>query len=200
MSLACLGSTRSVLATLGLPPLMGVCFPRLPCSGSRLLSRERALSCVHFPGLSRSDSGFRVLHKDADSVGPAFCAFPGQSSSGSRELAGCTLPGEVRLLLRGPILSFHARWSGAPCVCSVKLDSSCDPPSKCRLSRISGSLWLETGSLFAIRLGVPSLGPSLPLPLPPCLLPAVGDGPVRCWVALLWYSLNPLFWERVGSA
>ena len=185
---------------MGLPPLTGVCFPRLPCSGSTLLSRERALSCVHFPGLSRSDSGFRVLHKDADSVGPAFCAFPGQSSSGSRELDGCTLPGAVRLLLRGPILSFHACRSGAPCVCSVKLDSSCDPPGKCRPARISGSLWLETGSLFAVWLGVTSLGPSLPLPAPPCLLPAVGNGPVRCRVALPWYSLSPSFWERAGSA
>ena len=57
-------------------PAHGVCFPCLHCSGSRLLSRERALGCVHFPGLSRSDSRFWVLHKDADSVGPAFCAFP----------------------------------------------------------------------------------------------------------------------------
>ena len=33
-----------------------VCFPRLHCSGSRLLSRERALICMHFPGLSCSGS------------------------------------------------------------------------------------------------------------------------------------------------
>ena len=32
-----------------------------------------------------------------------------------------------------------------------------------------GSLWLEAGSLFAVWLGVPSLGPSLPLFPPPCL-------------------------------
>ena len=93
ISLACVGSTRSVPATLGLPPLMSLCFSCLHCSGSRLLSRERALGCVHFPGLSRSDSGFRVLHKGADSVGPAFCAFPGRSNSGSQELDECTLPG-----------------------------------------------------------------------------------------------------------
>ena len=52
-----------------------MCFPRLHCSGSRLLYREQALSCVHFPGLSRSGSGSWVLHKGADSVGPALCAF-----------------------------------------------------------------------------------------------------------------------------
>ena len=68
--LARVGSARSVCATLGLC----VCFPRLRCSGSGLLRREWALGCVHFPGLSHS--GARVLHKGADSVGPAFCAFP----------------------------------------------------------------------------------------------------------------------------
>ena len=37
---------------------------------------KRALGCVHFPGLSHSGSGSWVLHKGADSVGPAFCALP----------------------------------------------------------------------------------------------------------------------------
>ena len=37
-------------------------------------------------------SSFRVLHKSADSVAPAFCAFPGLSGSGSQELDGRTLP------------------------------------------------------------------------------------------------------------
>ena len=141
MSLACVGSTRSVPATLGLPPLTGVCFPCLHCSGSRLLSRERALSCVHFPSLSHSGSGFRVLHKDADSVGPAFCAFPGRNSSGTQELdertlSGCIMP----YSLRGPNLSFWALRSGAPCVSSGKLISGCNPSSGCQPSRISGSL------------------------------------------------------------
>ena len=34
---------------------------------------------LHFPGLSRSGSSSPVLHKGADSVGPAFCAVPGTS-------------------------------------------------------------------------------------------------------------------------
>ena len=135
----------------GFAPAHGVCFPHLHCSGSRLLSREWALGCVHFPGLSHSDSGFWVLHKDADSVGPAFCAFPGWSSSGSQELDERTLPGcRVPSPLHGPSLSFCTHRSGAPCVSSGELDSSCDPPGGCRPSRISGSLWLEAGSLFAI--------------------------------------------------
>ena len=37
---------------------------------------KQALGCMHFPGLSHSGSGSRVLHKDTDLVGPAFCALP----------------------------------------------------------------------------------------------------------------------------
>ena len=52
-------------------------------------------------------SSFRVLHKSTDSVGPAFCAFPSLSSSGSQELDGHTLPRSgAPSLLRGPSLSF----------------------------------------------------------------------------------------------
>ena len=40
-----------------------VCFPSLHCSGFRLLCRERALGCMHFPGLSCSGSGSQVLLK-----------------------------------------------------------------------------------------------------------------------------------------
>ena len=61
-----------------------VCFPRLHCSGSQLLYREWALSCVHFPGLSCSGSGSRVLHKGAGSVGPASCAFPFRAAQAAR--------------------------------------------------------------------------------------------------------------------
>ena len=35
-----------------------------------------ALGCMHSPGLSRSGSGSRVLHKGTDLAGPAFCAGP----------------------------------------------------------------------------------------------------------------------------
>ena len=86
----------------------------------------------------------------------------------------------------------------APCVCSGELASSQDPPSGCRPSRISGSLWLENGGLFAVWWGVPSLGPSLPLSPPPCLLPPVGDGPFRRRLALLWNFSVPLFFELLA--
>ena len=64
----------------GFAPAHGVCaFPiytaQAPgCSAGNCL--RRALVYTHFPGLSRSGSGYRVLHKGSDLVGPAFCARP----------------------------------------------------------------------------------------------------------------------------
>ena len=80
-----------------------VCFPRLHCSGFRLLYRER------------------VLHKSEDLVAPAFLCLPHPSSSGSQELDWSTLPGcGAPSPLSGPSLSFLARLSlGAPCVWSL---------------------------------------------------------------------------------
>ena len=42
---------------------------------------------------------------------------------------------------------------------------------------------------------MPSLGPSLPLSPPPCLLPLAGDGSVHRQLALLWNCSVPLFCE-----
>ena len=33
-----------------------------------------------------------------------------------------------------------------------------------------------------------------------CIPASGGDGPVHCWLALLWYSLSPLFCEQSGNA
>ena len=132
------------------PHLQRVCFPRLHCSGSRLLSREWALGWIHVPGLSHSGSGFWVLLKGADSVGPAFCSFPIRAAQGTRSLMSALSSGAAWLL---PSLSppqFLAWQSGAPCVSSGELISGCDPPGRCQPPRISRSVWLETGSLFAI--------------------------------------------------
>ena len=35
-----------------------------------------ALGCMHFPGLSCSGTGSRVLHKGTDSIGSVFCVLP----------------------------------------------------------------------------------------------------------------------------
>ena len=127
-----------------------VCFPRLQCSGSRLLFRERALSCMHFSGPSLSGSGFQVLQKGTDSAGPAFCAFLIRAAQAARSLTSTLSPGAVCRIPSVIPASVSTCWSGVPCVSSRKLISGCDPPGKCQPSRISGSLWLETGSLFAI--------------------------------------------------
>ena len=128
-----------------------VCFPSLHCLDFRLLCRERALGCKHFPGLSCSGSESRVLHKDADSVEPAFCAIP-QSDQLRRPDAWRVHTPQERCILSSPPVP--AAWflgtpiSSMPCVSSGELISSCDPPCGCQPSRISGNLWLETGSLF----------------------------------------------------
>ena len=120
----------------GFAPTCSMCFPRLHCSGSRLLYKEWALSCVHFPGLSCSDSGFRVLHKDVDSVGPAFCAFPGRSSSGSQELDERTLPGcGTPSPLHSPSLSFPPHQLGA-CAFSPPRPQPQSPPPSVRCLRL----------------------------------------------------------------
>ena len=96
ISLVCVESAHSVWATLGLPPLT-VCV----LSQSTLLRLQvalqrnclkRALGCMHFPGLSHSGSGSRVLHKGTDLVCLRFVPFPGLSSSGNQVLGERTLP------------------------------------------------------------------------------------------------------------
>ena len=126
------------------PLLTGVCFPHLHCSGSWLLSRERALCglCFRFSGSPQKRRlGWACV-----------LCLPHPSSSGIQELDGRALPGcSAPSPLHGPSLSFHLRQSGAcACVYSWELASRQDPPGGCRPSRISGSLWLETGGLFAV--------------------------------------------------
>ena len=146
------GDCSQCLGHTGFAPAHGMCFSSLHCLGFRLLCKEWALGCVQFPGLSLSGSGSRVLHKGTDSVGPAFCALPGPSSSGDQVLGECTLL-KCRASYHLPV---PASWfPGAPissvlCVSSQELISGCDPPGRCQLSRISGRLLLETGSLFAV--------------------------------------------------
>ena len=149
-SLQCLISTLTQAGGGGLLFRLLVpsrCFPRLRCSGSRLLYVVRALRCERF-----QPSG--VPQKR------------GPSSSGSRELDARTLPRcGAPSPLRGPSLSFRRRQLGVCAFCPPRPQlqsppapvgclrpvSSRDPPGGCRPSRISGGLWLETGGLFAVR-------------------------------------------------
>ena len=175
MSLSCVGSTHSVLATLGFLSLRHVCFPCLHCPGSRLLCREWALSCMHFPGLSHSGSRFRLSTKVQTRLGLRFVPSPVGAAQAARSLTSALSLGAVGLIPSGVPTCFCVRRSGVPCVSSGDLVSSCEPSGGCQPSRVSGSLWLEAGSLFAVCQGMPSLGLSLPLsPLP--LPPASNEG------------------------
>ena len=177
-----------------------VCFPRLHWSGSRLLYRERALSCMHFPGLSGSVSGSWVLHNGADSVGPEFCAFPRQLRWPGAWWAHSSW---VRCTL-SPLRS-QPQFPHAPVGCSLCLFWGADlwlrpSQSMSTIQNLRKSLvriWKPVCSLLGDAISGAEFAP-FPSPVPPAS-PA-GDGPVHSWLALLWYSLSPLFWEWAGSA
>ena len=177
MSLACVGSTRSVPATLGLPSLAACVLPP-----STLLRLQPALQgtgpelCV-LPRPKPLRFRFSGTPQKCRLGWACVLCLPRLSCSGSQELDEHTLPRcSVPYPLCSPSLSFRAHRCGVPCVSSGKLVSGCDSPGGCQPSRISGSLWLETGSLFAVWWGMQSLGPSLPLSPPPCLLPPAFSG------------------------
>ena len=115
------------------PPLTGVCFPRLHCSGSRLPYRGGPYVAVRFQ--------FSSTPQKCRLGWACVLCLPHPSSSGRQELDELTLPGcGAPHPLRSPRLSFRAHLLGAPRVCSGELVSSRDPPGGCQSSRISGSL------------------------------------------------------------
>ena len=140
-------------------------------------------------------------------MGLHFVHFLGPSNSGTRCLASVlSQVCGVSYHLPGP--SCLVSWvcnestvSGVPCVSSGELISDCDPPGGCQPSRIPEDLvsnWEPAHSLEDAVSG------SLIAPCPPALAVAClplclrqGDGLVCSWLALLWYSLNPLFCERM---
>ena len=178
ISLACVGSARSVWATLGLPPLTACVLSQSTLLRLRValqgICLKWALGCVHFPGLSSSGLGSWVLHKGADSVGPEFVPFPGLRSSGDQVL------GQHTLLRCGA--SYHlphpSRSVSQVCHlrCAVCLFWGADlwlQPSQQMLSiEDPRKAWLATGSLFAVWWRMPSLGLSLPLSGSGCRPPA----------------------------
>ena len=80
ISLVCVGSAHSVSATLCLPLLTACVLSQSTLLKLQVALQENclkwALGCVHFPGLSHSDSGSWVLRKGTDSDGLVFCALP----------------------------------------------------------------------------------------------------------------------------
>ena len=89
---------------------MGVCSPRLRCSGSLPLYMERALCCLQFQ--------FSGIPQKRRLGCTCVLCLPRPSGSGSQELDGHTLPGcRVPSPLRSPSLSFRPRLSGARTLC-----------------------------------------------------------------------------------
>ena len=116
ISLAYVGSARSMWTTLSLPPLMAfalrVYTAQAPgCSAGHC--PKQALLSVHFPGLSCS--GSRKLHKGTDSVHSV--PFRGPSSSGNQVLGEGTVPGGLCIL--PPPLSQPLSFPGMPWECRL---------------------------------------------------------------------------------
>ena len=167
-----------------------------------------ALGCMHFPGLSRSGSGSPQRRRLGWTC--ILCpSFPALSNSGGQVL------GERALLRCGAsyYLPHPSCWvscsrnavSGVPCVCSGELISWLRPSWRLSSVQDPRKTWLATGNLLTVWWRMPSLGLSLPLygsgcRRPSSLLPAGDDGPASCQLALLRYSLSPLFYERPSSA
>ena len=140
----CGGSSHSVPATLGLPLLMSVC--ALPVYAAQVPGCPIGSGpCVAWVPV------FGYSTKARTRLRLRFVPSPAQAAQAARSLTGALSPGAARLLPSAAPASVSACAHGvpAPCVCSRELASSRDPPSGCRPSRISGSLWLEPGSLFA---------------------------------------------------
>ena len=146
------GQCSQHLGHTGFAPTHGVCaFPvytaQAPGCSAGELSKRGALVCVHFPGLTHSGSGSRVLHKGTDSVGPAFCVLPRSEwlrCPGAWRVHSPQV-GDTSYQLPGP--SCWVSWvhhknavSGVPCISSGELISDRDPPGGCQPSRIPGRL------------------------------------------------------------
>ena len=123
---------------------------------------------------------------------------PGRAAQAAGSLPSALSSGAARLL-PSPPASVSAR-PGAPCVSSGELISGCDPPGGCQPSRISGSLWLETGSLFAVWWGCRLWGRVPPLRLWSLPPPAWGGWPGPQSASSSLVLLRSLFCERAGCA
>ena len=143
ISLACVGSACSVLATLALPPVKACVLSQCTLLWLQVALQGNclkwALGCIHFPGLSHSGSGSWVMHKCTDLVGPAFWALPRSEQFRTRCLASTLSPAGGVCLITSPVPN-RCAVSGVLCVSSGELISRCNPPGRCQPSRIPGSL------------------------------------------------------------
>ena len=145
ISLVCVGSACSDLATLGLSPLMVcVCFPiytaqALGCSAGELSKVGPGLRALPMSKPLR----FRFLGTpQRHSVGPVFCALP-RSEQLRRPGAWRAVSPGGECILSPPRSSRSVSWvatgvpiSSVPYVSSGELISGCDPPGRSQPYRI----------------------------------------------------------------
>ena len=212
ISLACVGRAHSVWATPCLPPLTACVLSW--CTLLRLQAAlqgnclNQALGCMRFPGLSRSGSGPRVLHRGMGLVGPAFCALPRSEQLRRPGAWQGHSPKCMVHLITSPV---PATWFPG---CAVgALSHGCRVPPLGSSSFTAALLadvnhpgsqedllrnWEPAHSLVEDAISGTEIAPRLPAlagaHLPLCLWQ--GEGLVSSWLALLWYSFNRFFCEQ----
>ena len=141
----------------------------LGCSAGNCLML--ALGCMHSPGLTAAQ--VQVLGystKVQTWLGLRFVPILGPSSSGGQVLGEHSCPQLKAATYRLPHPSCSVFWvynsctfSGVPCVSFGELISGCDPPSRCRPSRIPRNfVWQR--SLLAVCYRMPLWGRDCPFP------------------------------------
>ena len=169
-----------------------VCFPRLHCSGSRLLYRERALSCMHFPGLSCWVQVLGYSTKAQTRLGLRLLCLPGSEhlrQPGTWRVH--SLQVQCALSPPRPSLSFLARlvrW--ALCLfwgADLWLWPSRQKSSIQNLRKSLVRSWKPVCSLVEDALSGAEFAPFWLWLVPASPLPLVGHGLVHSPLALLWY-------------
>ena len=187
--------------------IIALCGEHSPCSGHTGFAPYRGV-CA-FP------STLLRLPAALYGAGPALRAVPvfGSSTKAWTRLRLRFVPSPLEQLRQPGACQAHSPRAAAfspprpqpwfppvPARC-VRLVFSCDPPGGCQPSRISGSLWLETGGLLQFADGRGAVSRRVcPFPLPPasCLLPPrgwAGPQPASSSLALL----SPFVLQTAGS-
>ena len=138
VSLACVGSARSVWTTLGVPPLTACAFPVCTAQAPGCSAGEQSKTGPGLHALPRSKllrfSGTLQGHRlDCACV---LCPSQVRAASATRCLVSTLSPGGPCVLITSLVLD--ARFPGVLCVSSCELISGCDPPGKCQPSRTPG--------------------------------------------------------------
>ena len=119
-------------------------------------------------------SSFPVFHKSAESVGPAFCAFPTGAAQAAGSLPGALSLGAARLLPSAAPASVSVPASPVRLVSvlgswplAATLPADVDHPESQEVFKSSVRTWRPVCSLVGEALSGAEFAPKFPLPLPP---------------------------------